>query len=35
MTFVDDRLENVAAAEAAGLVGVHFRDPSDLAPLVG
>ncbi|GAA3468487.1 HAD family hydrolase [Nonomuraea roseola] len=34
VTFVDDRLENIEAAEHAGLVGVHFRDPSDLEPLL-
>ncbi|MET8000237.1 HAD family hydrolase [Nonomuraea glycinis] len=29
--FVDDRLENVEAAIALGMTGVHFRAPADLA----
>jgi putative hydrolase of the HAD superfamily len=29
--FVDDREENVAAARALGMTGVHFRSPADLA----
>ncbi|MEU9719607.1 HAD-IA family hydrolase [Streptomyces sp. NPDC047976] len=28
--FVDDRLENVEAAEAFGMTGVHYRGPDDL-----
>ncbi|MFF1919376.1 HAD-IA family hydrolase [Streptomyces sp. NPDC058221] len=28
--FVDDRLENVEAARAMGMTGVHYREPSDL-----
>ncbi len=28
--FVDDRETNVAAAEALGLVGIHFRDAESL-----
>lgn len=28
--FVDDRLENVEAAVALGMTGVHFRGPADL-----
>ncbi|MFD1932078.1 HAD family hydrolase [Nonomuraea mangrovi] len=35
VTFVDDRLENIEAAERVGIVGVHFREPGDLAPLLG
>jgi putative hydrolase of the HAD superfamily len=38
LVFVDDRLENVAAAERAGLAAVHFRDAAalreDLKPLL-
>ncbi|MFE3454537.1 HAD family hydrolase [Nonomuraea sp. NPDC059194] len=34
VTFVDDRLVNVEAAERVGLVGVHFREAADLAYLV-
>lgn len=30
IVFVDDRLENVAAAEGAGLAAVHFRDAAAL-----
>jgi putative hydrolase of the HAD superfamily len=30
VVFVDDRIENVRAAEAAGMRGIHFREPSDL-----
>ncbi|GAA1143586.1 putative hydrolase of the HAD superfamily [Kitasatospora gansuensis] len=37
--FVDDRRENVVAAEELGMTGVHFRGPADLraalAPLSG
>jgi glucose-1-phosphatase len=29
--FIDDLLENVAGASAAGLVGIHYRDPDSLA----
>ncbi|MFD5949834.1 HAD family hydrolase [Streptomyces collinus] len=28
--FVDDRLENVEAAAALGMTGVHYREPEDL-----
>ncbi|QZY19936.1 HAD-IA family hydrolase [Streptomyces decoyicus] len=28
--FVDDRLENVEAAVALGMIGVHYREPADL-----
>ncbi|MEU6497576.1 HAD-IA family hydrolase [Streptomyces sp. NPDC046984] len=28
--FVDDRLENVEAAVACGMIGVHYREPADL-----
>ncbi|GLW23067.1 HAD family phosphatase [Microbispora triticiradicis] len=39
LVFVDDRLENVAAAEGAGLAAVHFRDAAalreDLKTLLG
>ncbi|MFE9630630.1 HAD family hydrolase [Streptomyces sp. NPDC006463] len=28
--FVDDRLENVEAAVALGMTGVHYREPADL-----
>ncbi|ETK37238.1 HAD family hydrolase [Microbispora sp. ATCC PTA-5024] len=30
VVFVDDRLENIAGAEEAGLSGIHFRDASTL-----
>jgi putative hydrolase of the HAD superfamily len=30
LVFVDDRIENVTAARAAGLRGVHFNDPATL-----
>lgn len=37
--FVDDRLENVEAAAALGMTGVHYRRPQDLhtavAPVLG
>ncbi|MGW1777175.1 hypothetical protein [Streptomyces sp. NPDC002104] len=28
--FIDDRLENIEAAEALGMTGVHYREPADL-----
>ena len=28
--FIDDRADNIAAAEAAGLIGHHFRDATAL-----
>ncbi|WP_419992471.1 HAD family hydrolase [Streptomyces boninensis] len=28
--FVDDRMENIDAAEALGMTGVHYREPADL-----
>ncbi|MEU9482573.1 HAD-IA family hydrolase [Streptomyces decoyicus] len=28
--FVDDRLENIRAAAALGMIGVHYREPADL-----
>jgi hypothetical protein len=28
--FVDDRLENVDAATALGMTGLHYREPADL-----
>lgn len=28
--FVDDRTENVEAAAALGMIGVHYREPADL-----
>ncbi|MEU6998963.1 HAD-IA family hydrolase [Nonomuraea sp. NPDC046570] len=34
VTFVDDRLANIEAAERLGLVGIHFREAADLAPLL-
>ncbi|WP_240197662.1 HAD family hydrolase [Nonomuraea lactucae] len=33
--FVDDRLENVEAARALGMTGVHFRIADDLAAALG
>ncbi|MFE7113908.1 HAD family hydrolase [Streptomyces sp. NPDC057654] len=33
--FVDDRLENVEAAVALGMTGVHFRESADLRAAVG
>ena len=37
--FVDDRQENVDAARACGMSGLHFREPADLraalSPLIG
>ncbi|GAA2412161.1 HAD family hydrolase [Nonomuraea africana] len=33
--FVDDRLENVEAARALGMIGVHFTEVSDLAEALG
>ncbi|MEZ0073072.1 HAD-IA family hydrolase [Planotetraspora sp. GP83] len=30
IVFVDDRLENIAGAEAAGMAGIHFRDAATL-----
>ncbi|MGV9306989.1 HAD family hydrolase [Nonomuraea sp. NPDC003727] len=33
--FVDDRTENVAAARALGMIGVHFTAPDDLADALG
>ncbi|MET9336437.1 HAD-IA family hydrolase [Nonomuraea sp. NPDC003804] len=33
--FVDDRPENVAAARALGMIGVHFTAPDDLADALG
>lgn len=32
--FVDDRLENVTAAQALGMTGVHFRTAADLAAVL-
>ncbi len=32
--FVDDRLENVVAARALGMTGVHFRSVADLAAVL-
>lgn len=28
--FIDDRLENIEAAVALGMTGVHYREPADL-----
>jgi putative hydrolase of the HAD superfamily len=28
--FVDDRLENIEAAVALGMTGLHYREPEDL-----
>ncbi|MFJ8015123.1 HAD-IA family hydrolase [Streptomyces sp. NPDC096339] len=33
--FVDDRLENVRAAVALGMTGVHYREPADLRDALG
>ncbi|MGW3682936.1 HAD family hydrolase [Streptomyces prasinus] len=33
--FVDDRLENVEAAVALGMTGVHYREPADLHKALG
>ncbi|MFD7263869.1 HAD-IA family hydrolase [Streptomyces sp. NPDC059874] len=33
--FVDDRLENVEAAAALGMTGVHYREPADLRGALG
>lgn len=33
--FVDDRLENVEAAVALGMTGVHYREPADLRGPLG
>ncbi|MGW1194804.1 HAD family hydrolase [Streptomyces sp. NPDC002536] len=33
--FVDDRLENVEAAGALGMTGVHYREPADLQKALG
>ncbi|MFJ6939632.1 HAD family hydrolase [Streptomyces sp. NPDC101132] len=33
--FVDDREENVEAAVRAGMTGLHYREPADLARLLG
>ncbi|MYT28305.1 MULTISPECIES: HAD-IA family hydrolase [unclassified Streptomyces] len=33
--FVDDRLENVEAAVALGMTGVHYRGPEDLQKVLG
>jgi putative hydrolase of the HAD superfamily len=33
--FVDDRLENVEAATALGMTGVHYREPADLRKALG
>ncbi|MFG2594897.1 HAD-IA family hydrolase [Streptomyces sp. NPDC048462] len=33
--FVDDRPENIEAAVALGMTGVHYREPSDLDELLG
>ncbi|MFD3871293.1 HAD family hydrolase [Streptomyces sp. NPDC058623] len=33
--FVDDRRENVEAAEALGMTGVHYRRPADLRDALG
>ncbi|WP_443080185.1 HAD family hydrolase [Streptomyces sp. P9-A2] len=33
--FVDDRLENVEAAIALGMTGVHYREPADLQKALG
>ena len=33
--FVDDRLENVEAAIALGMTGVHYHEPADLQKVLG
>ncbi|MDK1476210.1 HAD-IA family hydrolase [Streptomyces sp. 549] len=33
--FVDDRLENVEAAVALGMTGLHYREPADLRASLG
>ncbi|MGC5401183.1 HAD family hydrolase [Streptomyces sp. DT20] len=33
--FVDDRLENIEAAVALGMTGVHYRGPADLQSALG
>lgn len=33
--FIDDRLENVEAAVALGMTGVHYRGPEDLHTVWG
>ncbi len=33
--FVDDRAENVEAAVALGMTGVHYREPDDLRAVLG
>ncbi|MFF4602800.1 HAD family hydrolase [Streptomyces sp. NPDC001339] len=33
--FVDDRLENVKAANTLGMTGVHYREPADLQKVLG
>lgn len=33
--FIDDRLENVHAAQGVGLHGIHFQSPEQLARALG
>lgn len=33
--FIDDRLENIEAAVALGMTGVHYRGPEDLQKVLG
>ncbi|WP_432119786.1 HAD family hydrolase [Streptomyces sp. bgisy032] len=33
--FIDDRLENIEAAVALGMTGLHYRDPADLREVWG